>query len=170
MDEFFAIARLNGCFGIKGYVKVQMLTHSPERFLKLKNVFLGLTVANLKEQTLEDVIFQQRSTIVKFEGIDDRTAAERFVGQYIFVPGANVVKPPKGSYFVHDLIGCEVWTEEGQLLGTIEDVVKTPSSDLWTIRNGTLTNMIPAVKEFVVSVDIPNRKVVVRTIEGLLEE
>jgi 16S rRNA processing protein RimM len=170
MADFFAIGKLTGCFGVKGYLKLQVLTHSPERLRKLKKVLLGLTTENLLELTVEDVLFHQRSTVLKFQGIDDRTVAERYVGQFLFVREANVVKPPKGSFFVHDLIGCRVLSENGKQLGVIEDVMKMPSQDIWTIRQGSQVKLIPAVKDFILKVDIENRTVVVRTIEGLLEE
>jgi 16S rRNA processing protein RimM len=170
MADLFAIGKLTGCFGVKGYLKLQVLTHSPERLRKLKKVFLGLTTEHLLELTVEDVLFHQRSTVLKFQGIDDRTAAERYIGHYLFVAEANVVKPPKGSFFVHDLIGCRVLSEDGKQLGCIEDVMKMPSQDIWTIRQGGQVKLIPAVKDFILKVDIENHTVVVRTIEGLLEE
>jgi 16S rRNA processing protein RimM len=170
MADLFVIARLTGCFGIKGYFKTQVLTHSPKRLLKLKKVFLGVTTENLIELTIEDVLFQQRSTLVKFEGVDDRTAAERYIGRYVFIPESNVLRPPKGSFFIHDLVGCRVQTGEGKQIGIIEDVLKAPSQDIWTIRQGDQVKMLPAVKDFIIEVDILNRTVIVKTIEGLLEE
>ncbi|MFI5252390.1 MAG: ribosome maturation factor RimM [Bacteroidota bacterium] len=169
MADLFAIAKLTGCFGIKGYIKAQALTHTPRRLLKLKNVFIGVGPDKLQEMNIEDVVFQQRSVLIKLQGVDDRTAAERFVGQYVFIDAPDVVKPPEGSYFVHDLLGCEVRTQDGKVYGVIEDVLKTASQDIWTIRQGDTVRMLPAVNDFIIRVEIPNRLVIVKLIEGLLE-
>jgi 16S rRNA processing protein RimM len=170
MADLFAIAKLTGCFGIKGYFKIQVLTHSPQRLRKVKNVFLGLNAEKVTELTVKDVLFQHRSTVLKFQGIDDRTAAERYIGQYVFIAGSSVIRPPKGSFFVHELLGCRVVTSDGKELGIIEDVLKSSSQDIWTIRQGDQVKMLPAVKDFILDVDIPNRTVTIQMIEGLLEE
>lgn len=70
--EFFAVGRITGCFGIKGYLKLNALTHSPERFNDLEVVHVGLPDGVKHEQSLEDVRFQSKGICIKFKGIDER--------------------------------------------------------------------------------------------------
>lgn len=131
---------------------------------------VGATEATAVAMEIEDVILRQGAVLIKLQGVDDRTAAERLRGALLFVEEQNVQAPPKGAYFVHDIVGCEVRDTEGNMVGTIDDVQKYPAQDLWTIRTATGTFLLPAVKEFVKKVDLPKRTVTVRLMEGLREE
>ena len=108
--------------------------------------------------------------MVKLDGVNDRTAAEKIIGQYVFVDEQSLKRPEKGTYFVDDVIECEVWSTEGRLIGKVEEVYKMAGHDMWAVRNGEKLHMIPAAKEFVKNVDIKNRKILVQLIEGLIEE
>lgn len=164
-----AVARITGCFGLKGYVKVRLTTQSADRLRSLGTILLGESEAECKPFEIEDVK-TGRSTLVKFSGVDDRTAAEPIVGRTLFVEESRKAKPKKGSYFVHDIIGCSVVTTEGTIIGEVENVYKFPGQDVWAIRQGSKSGMIPAVKEFIKDVDIKNKRIVVQAIEGLIDE
>lgn len=170
IPELIAVARITGCFGLKGHVKVRLSTDSPARLRGLGKIFLGESAAECEPFEIESVEEGRRNTLVKFCGVNDRTSAERLVGRYLFIEEARSAKPGKGSYFVHDIIGCSVVTTEGTLIGEVENVYKFPGQDVWAIRRGSRSEMIPAVKEFIKDVDIRHRRIVVQPIEGLLEE
>jgi 16S rRNA processing protein RimM len=170
MNDLTAIAKLTAPFGIKGYLRAQLLTHTPERMADLSVAYLGLSPANAVEVVVEDVLFQHKGCIVKLASVPDRTAAERVAGKFLFVPDADRVKPPRGEYFVDDIIGCQVQTAEGVTIGKIRDVLKYPAQDVWLIASRGKTFMMPAVKEFIKRVDVKNHVVVVQGIEGFLEE
>ncbi len=167
--EFFAVGRITSCFGIKGYLKVIPLTHSPERFNELEVVHIGLTDGATTVQILEDVRFQSKGICIKFKGIDDRTISEQFIGHFLFVTKDELVAPPKGSWFIHDIIGCDVFQGDGTSLGKVKDVWKMASSDLWEIQYGEKQVMFPATKEFIESVDIKKHHIVINPPEGLFE-
>lgn len=92
------------------------------------------------------------------------------VGQFLFVEEADLARPVGRSYFIHDIVGCEVWSTAGQLIGTVADVYKMSAQDLWVVRQDEKEYLIPAVKEFVDHVDLKNRKIVINVIDGLLEQ
>ncbi len=162
--------KITGFFGLKGYMKVQPASSDPERLASLDEVRVGVNESAAVAMAVEDVILRQGAVLVKLQGVDDRTAAERLRNAYLFVEEQKVPAPPDGEYFVHDIVGCEVRDTEGALIGTIEDVQKYPAQDLWTIRSGEGTFLLPAVKEFVKKVDLKKRTVTVRMMEGLREE
>ena len=165
-----AVGKIVGCFGVKGYLKIYPTADDPERLQKLSTVFLGATIEECRMYTTEDVIIRGKGAVVKFDAVNDRTAAERLVGMHLFVEEHDAHPPQQGSYFTHDVIGCEVWSVEGQHIGTVEDVYRMPAQDVWVIRNGVKEQMIPAVKEFIKSVDIAQRKIIVKLIDGLIEQ
>ena len=170
MADLVAIARLGAPFGIKGYLHAHLLTHTAERLLHLKKAFLGSVAENASPVGIEDIKIQHKGCVVKLSTTPDRTAAERVVGNYLFVPKEERAKPPRGHVYIDDLIGCKVETPEGELIGTIHDVQKYPAQDIWEIDLGGRIVQIPAVKEFVRKIDIKNQTVVMQGIEGFLEE
>jgi 16S rRNA processing protein RimM len=82
----------------------------------------------------------------------------------------NIFLSMKSEYFVHDIIGCVVQTTDGKVIGVLEDVVQSRAQDLWAIRINQKIVYIPAVKEFIKSVNIADKTIVVSIIEGLIEE
>jgi 16S rRNA processing protein RimM len=163
-----AIGKIVGCFGIRGYVKVQSYTHSPERFRQCREVIVGDEHGNpVARGAVEDVISDPPLVKVRIAGIADRTSAERLRGCYLFVEDADVAPPPEGSYFIDDIIGCEVFDPEGKRIGAVEDVYKYPAQDVWAIRTPATLLMVPAVGEFLVQVDIARKRIVLRPPEGL---
>lgn len=106
---------------------------------------------------------------MKLASINDRTAAERFTGLSLFVRERDAVPPPPGSWYIHDLLGCEVLSEKGEFIGSVSDVLEVPGQHLWAVKNGDSVFYIPAVKEFIARVDITGRRIVVRELEGLLD-
>jgi 16S rRNA processing protein RimM len=166
--DLFAVGRITGCHGLKGYLKIRLTTRSPDRLKGLGSVLLGESPGVCAPFEIEDVRTGGRNTLVKFSGVSDRTSAEPLVGRYLFVEEARSAKPGTGSYFIHDIIGCSVVTADGTIVGEVEEVYKFPAQDVWAVRRGTALEMIPAVKEFIQDVDLRHRKIVVRLIEGLL--
>ena len=168
--NLFVVGKITGSFGLCGYVKVQPITHSPERYKTLRQIYLETAPQDFEPFEVVDAILEDRSVRVKLSGVDDRTSAERLIGKFLFVEEGEIVEPAEGSYFVHDILGCTASTTEGRALGTIEDIFKLPAHDVWVIRNGKKRHMIPAVRDFIKEIDTRRKMVVVRIIPGLIEE
>ena len=162
--------KITGCFGLKGYLKIQPASGEPERMASLREVLVGASDQAATPLIVEDVIIRQNAVLVKFSGVDDRTAAEKLRSCLLFVEESKAQAPPDGSFFVHDIVGCEVRDTDGAFIGTVEDVRKYPAQDLWSVRTDKGTFLVPAVKEFVRTVDLRKRIIVVQMLEGLSEE
>lgn len=158
-----AVGRITRAHGIRGEVSVMVLTEVPERFAPHSALFLEDGRAMTVEETRPD----RRWLLVKFREVADRTAAERLQGAYLFVDADDVADVPEGSYWPHQLEGCEVLTEGGRSLGVITEVVLGVANDIWVARSEEDEVLIPALKDVVVSVDLDARRVVVREIPGL---
>jgi 16S rRNA processing protein RimM len=120
------------------------------------------------EFTVADVKPGGGRVLLLLKTVGDRTAAEQFRGRLMFVEASDAAPPPEGAWYIHDLIGCEVRTGDGTVVGRIEDVLEMPGQHLWAVRNGDSLHHIPAVKEFIVSVDTGKKEVVVSLPDGLL--
>jgi 16S rRNA processing protein RimM len=159
-----AVGRISRAHGVKGEVAVLPLTDVGSRFEPGSRLF-----TDLGERTL--VVAASRPhrhrTLVAFEGVPDRTAAEALQGAYLFVPASQTPSLPEGEYWPHQLIGCEVVTESGRSLGRLREVMRTQANDVWAAAGPGGETLVPALKDVVVSVDLPARRVVVRDIPGL---
>jgi 16S rRNA processing protein RimM len=106
---------------------------------------------------------------MKIAGVDSRDEAEAIVGQVLFVDQKNAVKLPKGRYFIHDLIGMAVVDDEGNALGTLDDVLQYPANHIYVVRGNGREIMVPAVKDFIKAIDPATRTMTVHLIEGMVE-
>lgn len=164
-----AVGRISKSVGIRGEVKVQLLTDQPRRFSKLKSVWIGEREESAEKLTIESSRIQGITVVLKFHEIDSRTAADILQGRYVFISAKDVIVPPKGSFFIDDVIGMTVVSEEGEPVGTVKDILQTPANDVWVVQNGTKEVLLPAVKEVIKTVDLKRKEVVIHVMEGLLD-
>lgn len=168
MEQYFEIGQIVTTNGVRGFVKVKPFTDDIKRFSKLKTVFVTIN-KELVEFEIEEVKYLNSMVLLKFKGINSIEEAEKLRNYYLKIHRKDAVKLPKNSYFIVDLIGCEVFTVQDELLGKVEDVFSTGSNDVYVIRNEIGKQiLIPAISSVVKDVDINNRKIVVELIEGLL--
>lgn len=168
MEQYFEIGQIVTTNGVRGFVKVKPFTDDIKRFSKLKTVFVTIN-KELVEFEIEEVKYLNSMVLLKFKGINSIEEAEKLRNYYLKIHRKDAVKLPKNSYFIVDLIGCEVFTVQDELLGKVEDVFSTGSNDVYVIRNEIGKQiLIPAISSVVKDVDINNKKIVVELIEGLI--
>lgn len=164
----YAVGKVEKAFGIKGELIVKPMTESPARFKKLKQAYLGRQENEVRKLNVEYARVDARGVRLRFLEAQDRTSASALVGSLIFVNESQRIQPKKGSYFVHDVIGLQVVDENDNSVGFVKDVLRMPAQDVYVIEQNGREWMIPAVKEFVVSVDVQSKTMKVRMIEGLI--
>jgi len=156
--EYYRIASVVRPHGVRGGVKLLPLTDSVERFRGLREAFLEERGA-YRPVRLSSVAVQPDSVTLHIEGADTREQAEALRGAYLCVDRAHAVKLPPDTYFVADLIGCEVTDTAGRSYGRITDVLETGANDVYVIE-GESEVLVPALKRVLREVD-PERKRVV---------
>lgn len=163
---YIAIGKIIQLHGIRGYVKAVAYSGVTERFLALKTLYVELDDGT-RGLILEDILLQQNSTLLKFKNIDSREEAAPFVGKDLLVPQEQKIDLPEDVYFIHDLIGLQVFDIEGNYLGVLQDVFVMAGNDVYQVKRGGEEILIPAVSEFVKEITLTERKMIVKTIEGL---
>ena len=121
---------------------------------------------------IQNVRYQKNIVILKLRGVDDRNAAEALKERDIYITEADLPELPNDTFYVRDLIGCEVRDEKnGSVIGKIQDVLQGAAQDVYviTLLSGKET-MIPAVAEFVKKVDMAQRIVTVALIPGFIDD
>lgn len=167
MEERFQVGVIANTHGIGGEVKVFPTTDDEKRFKKLKEVFLDTG----KEEMLLHVTqarFQKNMVILKFKEFDNINQVESLRGKALFVDREHAVKLEKDEYFIADMIGMSVISDEGEALGMLEDVLQTGANDVYVIKEaGGQELLVPAIRECVVNVDIEARYMIIHLIPGL---
>ncbi|HEX2088481.1 MAG TPA: ribosome maturation factor RimM [Actinomycetota bacterium] len=163
--RWIAVGRINRPHGIKGEVVVQPLSEVEMRFAAGSRLYRqedegdALTVAEARPY--------RGRLLVTFEGVRDRNAAEAMAGAFLFVPSSSAPHLPEDEYWTHELVGCDVLTDEGRALGSIREIIHTPANDVWVAQAEEGETLIPALKDVVKDVDLPARRVIVREVSGL---
>lgn len=167
MKNYISIGKITNFFGIKGEAKVGYSDF--DRIKNAKKVFM-LDNSEPVELFIEYVKQGKNFAIVKFKNIDDINELIQFKGQRIFISKQEALKTlDKNEYLINDLIGCIVYNEGNEKIGEIINVSTNGTQDLLNIKN-TLNQikLVPFVDEFFPIVDINNKKVIIKPIEGLL--
>ena len=163
--HWIAVGRITRAHGVKGEVAVQPLSEVETRFEPGSRLLLeendgdSLTVAEVRSH--------RGRLLVTFEEVRDRDRAEALAGAFVFVPASSAPALPEGEYWTHELVGCDVLTEEGRALGPIREIIHTSANDVWVTGGDEEETLIPALKDVVKRVDLPARRVIVRDVAGL---
>jgi 16S rRNA processing protein RimM len=168
--DLFAIGKIVKAFGIQGDVIVRPMTGVPARFRTLKRVYVGASPLSVQEKGIEDASVGPRGVRLRLEGVTDRNAAAALTGLFLFIDVQHRLRPTKGSYFVDDIVGMTVLDQEGVVRGVVTEVMKLPAQDVYVVNDGVRSFMVPAVKEFILSVDVAGRRMRVKLIDGMMEE
>ncbi len=142
------------------------MTEFVDRFHDLDKVILEGETAN--SFTVKSVRVHQNSVLMRFEGVESRNAAEELVGKFVSVTKAELIELPEKTFFEFDIIGMQVYSEDGKLLGQVGEIMAMPANDVWRIE-GEREFLLPATSNVIVKVDTEERKVVIRLLEGLIE-
>ncbi|WKZ73919.1 MAG: ribosome maturation factor RimM [Ignavibacteriaceae bacterium] len=141
------MAKVNSVYGKGGFVRLSSFSDFPDRFLKLKAVYMEF-YASFKKIVVEKVKFEGSDVIMKFEKFDSDKEAEVFAGKEVYIPDEEVVELPEDTWFIHDLIGSRV-IFRGNDLGVIEDVLILPANDVYVVRKDEKEILIPAIRKFI---------------------
>lgn len=166
MSEYFTIGKIVNTQGIKGEVRVLPQTDDVTRFNKLEKVFLEID-NNLQSFTIESVRFHKQFVLLKFLGINDINDAEKFKNVLIKIHQDFAIPCEEGEYYIKDLYGIKVVKEDDQVLGTLEDIIFTGANDVYVIKNDEKSILVPAIKQCILNVDIENKIMKVKLLEGL---
>ena len=170
MEQLLQVGVISSTHGIRGEVKVFPTTDDPDRFRKLKQVILD-TGREQKDLEIEGVKFFKQFVILKFKGIDNINDIEKYKGKSLYVTREHAVKLKKDEYFIADLIGLTVVTDDGSVLGTLTDVITTGANDVYAVKMESGKELlIPAIHDCILQVNDDERKMTVHLLDGLLDE
>jgi len=162
--ELITVGKIVAPHGVRGDVRIVPLTDFPDRFYDLKTVL----VEDVGQLKIEAVRQHKKFILIKFAERDSVSAAQLLRGKLLKIKREDVVKLPEGQYYIFDIIGLNVFTEEGTLLGSITDVLQPGSNDVYVVEQHDKKELlIPAIKEVVKKIDIEGKQMIVKLQEEM---
>ena len=168
MQDFLEIGQIVNTFGIKGMVKIKPFTDDIRRFDDLKKVYIENNKSR-KEYEIEEVKYHKEMVLIKFKGVETVEQAELLRNYYLKVKREDEPELDDGTFYIVDLLGLEVYSDEGNLLGKLEDIYNTGSNDIYVVKDNLGKQvLLPAIKEVIKQVDLENKKIIVHILKGLI--
>ncbi len=168
MEEWIVVGTIYTTHGLRGDVKVYPLTDSPRRFLDLTDVVIEDRRGGRCGATIDRVRFQKDRVILHFEGKNSAETVAPYLQGQILVHRSQAVPLPEGRYYFADIIGLSVYTEAGECLGEVTDILETGSNEVYVVSQGGREVLIPAIREVIREVDLEGGRLVIHVMEGLL--
>jgi len=161
--DFMTIGQILAPWDTKGKLKVKVITDFPQRFAPSSTVYI-----NRQPMTIDSTEWHKGEVIIKLNAVDSIEAARQLKRQPIEIHHSQLYSLPEGQYYHFQLIGLEVWTTQGELLGNITEVLTAKSNDNYVVKGNGGEVLIPAIEDVVKSIDLNKGCIVIEAIPGLL--
>jgi len=161
--EFITIGKILAPWGKQGKLKVEVVTDFPQRFAPPSKIYI-----NQQPVTIGNTQWHKGKAIIKLDTIDSIEDAEKLRGRPVEIHYSQLYPLPEGQYYHFQLIGLEVWTTQGELLGNITEILTAPGNDNYVVSGARGEILIPAIEDVVKSIDLDKGCLIIEPIEGLL--
>ena len=159
------VGRIGRAHGVLGEATIEVQTDDPEIRFQVGN---KLTLDDGRELTIRSSRWHNQILLLAFDGIADRNQIEELRDQLISSDVDLGLLAP-GEYHFQQLIGCEVFQQNGELIGTVDEILKSPGQDLLSVSRAAGRVLIPMVKQIIIEIDVLGKKIIVNPPEGLLD-
>lgn len=169
MENLLRVGVITSAHGVRGEVKVFPTTDDNSRFKTLKHVLMDTGKEKIPLE-IERVKFFKNMVILKFKGFDNKNDVEMWRQRDLLITRDQAVELALDENFIADLIGLTAVTDEGEVLGTLTDVLQTGANDVYCVKmeNGREL-LLPAIKDCILNVDLEKQEMLVHVLDGLLD-
>ncbi len=168
MQKRLEVGQIVNTFGIKGEVKVMPFTDDITRFDDLEKVYVK-TKKEEKLYKIQNVRYHKNMVLIKFENIETPEQAELLRNAFLEIDREDAIPLEEGTYYIADLIGMEVYSDDGNKLGIVEDIYNTGANDIYVVKNDLGKQiLLPGIKEVIKEVNLDTEKITVHLIPGLI--
>lgn len=164
--RFLVIGRIIKPHGVRGEMRVEIITELPERFTWLETVYLG--EHDPQPVSVESVRFHKSFVLVKLVGYDSREEAAELRSQLLQVPEDEAIPLEEGEYYLYQLEGLAVYTDEGEHLGELVEVIETKANNVFVVQGSRGEVLLPDTDEVVLDIDFENGRIEVHLLPGLV--
>lgn len=162
--EFLAIGRVVRPHGVRGELLVDSLTDFPEHLAEVETVYLGDAAV---PHTLAGARVHRNQLLLLLADCANRDCAEQYRKQLVQIKTEAAAPLPPGRYYHHQLIGCRVFSDDGEDLGELTDILETGANDVYVVATPTGELLLPAISSVILNIDIEAKRVTAHLLEGL---
>lgn len=167
MQEYLELGQIVNTKGLKGEVKLNSFAEDDGVFETLDKVYLKKKTQMVEKQ-IEKVGYSKNQVILKFKGCDSIEEAETLRDTYLLVKRSDLGELPEGVYYIADLIGLDVYTDEGEMLGKVDDIYSTDANDIYVVKDELgKQKLLPGIPDVIKETNLEDGKIIVHLIEGL---
>lgn len=166
-EELILLAKIRKAHGVKGEVILQSFTMDDNRFKKLKRVFLRNDRGVVAEKQIDAVRLTNNGVLLKFEGVDDKNAADTLQFHEVMIPISERQKLPEGHAYYDEIIGMDVIDDETEeKIGVIRDIMEVPAAEVYVItRTDGTEHLLSSASEEVKKLDTKKNTLRVKLLE-----
>jgi len=168
-NKFVLVGEVVRPQGIKGKLKVRLLADI-DLFSIEKGVYLEKGKGPAACYKVLSSQLHKGAVLLGLEGIDTMSMAEGLVGSRVYTEMSTLEELPEGEYYWFQIIGLDVLTEDGCLLGKVTEILPTGSNDVYVVRDGSKEYLIPAIEQVIKDIDVSLGRIVITPMKGLLGE
>jgi 16S rRNA processing protein RimM len=169
LDELIPVGKILGPHGIKGQMKLHSYSGNADSLSAVSSVTLKSPAGTLHEFSINCFKANSGKFIIGLQDVDDINLVQPFVGNEVCLKRDQLPGLGDDEYYWSDLIGLQVFTDDGTLLGTIADIFETGSSDIYVVRGEGREYLIPAIADVIKTIDPADGKIVITPLDGLLD-
>ncbi|ADM37698.1 ribosome maturation factor RimM [Bacillus spizizenii ATCC 6633 = JCM 2499] len=171
--RWFNVGKIVNTHGIKGEVRVISKTDfAEERYKPGNTLYLFMDGSNEPvEVTVNTHRLHKQFHLLQFKERQSLNEVEKLKNAIIKVPEEDLGELNEGEFYFHEIIGCEVFTEDGELIGKVKEILTPGANDVWVIgRKGKKDALIPYIESVVKYIDVSEKKIEIELMEGLIDE
>lgn len=169
-EKMFNVGKVVNTHGIHGELKVLRITDFAERFAISEKLYVVTQKAELVELVIDGHRTHKNFDLLHFAGYDSLGDVEQFKHAYLKVFEAQLTVLDENEFYYYEIIDCDVYTDEGDHLGKIKEILSPGANDVWVVeRKRGQDVLIPYIADVVTHIDIPAKKIVIAPMEGLLD-
>ncbi|MGQ5175129.1 ribosome maturation factor RimM [Bacillus halotolerans] len=171
--RWFNVGKIVNTHGIKGEVRVISKTDFAEERYKPGNTLYLFMDGRQEpiEVTVNTYRLHKQFHLLQFKERQSLNEVEELKNAIIKVPEEDLGELNEGEFYFHEIIGCEVFTEEGELIGKVKEILTPGANDVWVIgRKGKKDALIPYIESVVKLIDVSEKKIEIQLMEGLIDE
>ena len=169
MLDYFRVGVIANSHGVKGEVKVYPTTDDITRFKELETVFLDEN-NSFKELHIKSVKFVKNMVVLGFEEYNNMNDILGLKGMELYVNRENAIPLKEGEFYVADMVGADIITDEGKHFGTLKDILKTGANDVYVVESDDGNEVLfPSIPECILEKDFNNKTIKVHIMDGLID-
>lgn len=163
---YLAVGRLGRPHGVRGELRMSVFTDFPERLRAGKKVYVG---EEHIPQRIRSVREHQNELLVAFRGVEDRTEAGLLTNQWVYVLESELPALEEGEYYQHELLELEVFTEDGQRVGEVVEILETGANDVLVVLTEAQKEvLLPVIADVILEINLEEKRILARLLPGLV--